>query len=241
MGRGHGGMAQGSSAVLWRGCRALLSLALRFDGPDQKCSKCNTLLPTTFYHIRSSMCISCKSEMEHRRASQRRKLRFKYPSEKRCKVCQLMLPAEQYHKCVRHPTGLTSYCIACHRKAVTSTTEAHLKMPIPKELHVARLRCTSCRQVKERSEFPVDRRKSQSLYYECKECCSNNRIKKRIQQLAEQELALVAAAEGEAGGSADSTPAAKLTPYRKRIITRFKASVTPPSATADGDSDKQVC
>lgn len=235
MGRSQDWMSQGSSAAGWRGCRALLNLERRFGGPDQLCSKCYKVLPPSFYYIASYICISCKSEMEQDRAVERRKLRLEIPRKKRCTVCKKMLPKEQYHKCLRHPTGLTSYCISCHRKAVTSTTSAYLENPIPKELHVAHLRCTCCWEVKHRSEFPMDRTKTQSRFYECKECCSTHRIAKRIRQLAEHELALAAAAEA---GISASTPAL-LPPYKKKRRNRAKASATPPSAAADGSSDEQ--
>jgi hypothetical protein len=91
---------------------------------EKKCSKCNKILPITFFHHNkrkkdgySSYCKECAYKIRKTsRVRVKKNTKRIIPSEKLCKKCNRFLPANDFKKDVHHRDGLTSYCKECNRK-----------------------------------------------------------------------------------------------------------------------------
>ncbi|BDA42149.1 hypothetical protein COCOBI_03-0340 [Coccomyxa sp. Obi] len=90
------------------------------------------------------------------------------PGCKMCVGCQTEKPFSEFHKSKRRYDGLNTYCKACAKK-LHATWRASRPGVAP---CVASKNCGGCKQTKPASEFHADRKRTDGLQTQCKDCTS---------------------------------------------------------------------
>jgi len=95
-----------------------------FPSFEKKCSRCNKMLPITFFYpnIRkkdgyASSCKDCaKKIIKESRERVKKMVKRKIPSEKLCIKCNILKPSIEFNKNINHSDGLSTYCKKCNRE-----------------------------------------------------------------------------------------------------------------------------
>lgn len=108
---------------------------------------------------------------------------------KRCPGCGETKPVDLFHRHRRYPDGRQYYCKDCQRLAHRRTALKNAGRGVRGD---GEKRCSVCGEMRQRTDFGVDRSRKDGRSYYCKECIAVRKLAtararraKRIQQLVE--------------------------------------------------------
>jgi len=85
------------------------------------CSKCKLLLPINNFSKgtnpggTASYCKKCAHEYYKNRYQRKKKKMYKTNTEKQCRICEKILPIEQFHKKDKRNNSTETYCKTCRK------------------------------------------------------------------------------------------------------------------------------
>ena len=137
--------------------------------PSKPCNKCSVTKPLDEFNYarehrddRENTCKDCKRIRQAEVIAEQR-ANTEFPVEKPCKLCDQILPLEQFYRDKNAPDGRMRRCMVCHNERQKKPSETVI---------VTEKTCTSCKIQKPVSEYHKHSRSKDGYGYYCKVCAS---------------------------------------------------------------------
>jgi hypothetical protein len=157
------------------------------------CSKCKITKDIKFFGKDKSQqcgygsqCKECKSKTAKKRIEKLRTLERSELFEKKCNICKLILPIDQYAKDCNTLDGYNSFCKSCRRDRDKDRKEYNLNNPIIDEVPFTKI-CTKCNIEKDHTEYNINRKTIDNRSHICIDCTPKSTWTKEQQRASEKK------------------------------------------------------